>query len=69
MLTHPCPNFNGGLTKPQLKLRMGEQLSYVDVIACPYSNPSTGLNNLITKWVIGRDTLSSAVAIPDGKDP
>ena len=39
--THPCPDFNSGLTKP---VRLGDNIPifYVDVITYPCHNPVTG---------------------------
>ena len=49
VINHPCPNFNGGLDKPLLKLGMDEQLHptvLYDVITYPFPNLEGGLANL-----------------------
>ena len=43
-IIHPCPNFNGGLTKPSMKLGhswVGNPCVYMDVITYPRHNPDT----------------------------
>ena len=46
---HPCPNFNGGLTKPPLTLGRGwmaaPPLFYVDVITYPRPHPDADFAN------------------------
>ena len=49
VITHPCPNFNGSLTKSPLKLRHVWVITshfYVGVITCPYHYPDCLANDV-----------------------